>query len=59
MNSIQPLIVIKSRKKEKSERRDEKGARIDHMTERQRRQNLRSVAVFLCKAQSINKIALN
>ena len=33
-------MLKKSRKKEKNEKRDKKGARIDHMTERKRRQNL-------------------
>ena len=37
---MQPLIGIKSRKKEKNEKREKKGTRIDHMTERKRRQNL-------------------
>ena len=47
----QSLVIIKIKKERE---KNEKG-KIDHMTERKRRQN--RVAAFLCKAEWINATA--
>jgi len=49
--NLTTLIVLKLRKKGKNEERDNRETRIGYMTERKRRQTLRSVAAFISKAE--------
>jgi len=58
---IKNVTTLKKKNQErkgKKEKRDKKGTRIDHMTERKRRQNLASVLLrFLAKLNESMKAA--